>query len=205
MQYLLQQRIIYLGAYINDKVATQIVASLLALEKADPDEEIRLYINSPGGYPYAVFGIVDTMMQLKCPIQTVALGACYSYSTLVLAAGKRGSRYSMKNTRIMMTQTMGGSQGNWYQVEKTVQELNALYQMVCKYYMKFTDMTQDEVEMNTCRDYFMTPEEALQWNVIDDVITSHKDADITPPSVMRQLYDVGFYDTLVPGPYTMPQ
>lgn len=131
-QYLLSQRIIFCGGYIDDKMCTKIVGSLMALDAASQTEEIRLYINSPGGSPYAVLGLVDTLQTIKAPVQTLALGACYSYASLVLAAGNKGKRLAMKNTRIMMTQPMGGSQGDWWQVSKTVEELNALYQLFAR-------------------------------------------------------------------------
>uniref|UniRef100_A0A383VDL0 ATP-dependent Clp protease proteolytic subunit n=1 Tax=Tetradesmus obliquus TaxID=3088 RepID=A0A383VDL0_TETOB len=196
--YLLRQRIIFLSGYVNDKLSTQIVGSLLALEAMDEEAPIRLYINSPGGTPYAVIGVVDAMRQVKCPIQTVALGACYSYSSLILAAGEKGQRFSMKNTRIMMTQPMGGSQGDIYAIGATVQELNAIYQLYAKYYMKFTDMTVDEIEQQTCRDTFMTPEQAQDWGLIDDVYVTEGDM-VTPPAVARELEELGFVDRLSGG------
>lgn len=196
--YLLRQRIIFLSGYVNDKLSTQIVGSLLALEAMDEEAPIRLYINSPGGTPYAVIGVVDAMRQVKCPIQTVALGACYSYSSLILAAGEKGQRFSMKNTRIMMTQPMGGSQGDIYAIAATVQELNAIYQLYAKYYMKFTDMTVDEIEQQTCRDTFMTPEQAQDWGLIDDVYVTEGDM-VTPPAVARELEELGFVDRLSGG------
>lgn len=196
-KYLLSNRIIYLGGYINDKVATQIVGALLALEAMDEKEDIRLYINSPGGQPYSVIGIVDTIQSIKPDVQTLALGACYSYSSLLLAAGAKGKRSAMKNTRIMMQQPMGGSQGDIYQIKRTVEELNAIYQLISRYYMKFTGMDADTIEMNTCRDYFMTPEQALQEGLIDEVIRA--DGDYTaPPAVERQLRDSGLVDDLTP-------
>lgn len=196
--YLLRQRIIFLSGYVNDKLSTQIVGSLLALEAMDEEAPIRLYINSPGGTPYSVIGVVDAMQQVKCPIQTVALGACYSYSSLILAAGQKGQRFSMKNTRIMMTQPMGGSQGDIYAIAATVAELNAIYQLFAKYYMKFTDMTVDEIEQQTCRDTFMTPEQAQDWGLIDDVYVSEGDM-VTPPAVAKSLEELGFVDRLSGG------
>eukprot|EP00882_Tetradesmus_deserticola_P003732 GHRQ01003947.1.p1 GENE.GHRQ01003947.1~~GHRQ01003947.1.p1 ORF type:complete len:295 (+),score=107.44 GHRQ01003947.1:142-1026(+) len=196
--YLLRQRIIFLSGYVNDKLSTQVVGSLLALEAMDESAPIRLYINSPGGTPYSVIGVVDAMRQVKCPIQTVALGACYSYSSLILAAGEKGQRFSMKNTRIMMTQPMGGSQGDIYAIAATVAELNAIYQLFAKYYMKFTGMTVDEVEQQTCRDTFMTPEQAQEWGLIDDVYVTEGDM-VTPPAVAKSLEELGFVDRLSGG------
>lgn len=195
MQYLLRNRIVFLSGYVNDKIATQVVGSLLALEAMDEEEDIRLYINSSGGQPYSIVGIVDTIQQIKPQVQTLALGACYSYSSLILAAGAKGKRAAMKNTRIMMTQPMGGSQGDWYQIEKTVTELNAIYQLFARYYMKFTGMDQDTVEKNTCRDYFMTPEEAKEQGLIDEIVRGKHDYT-APPAVIRQLKEYGVMDRL---------
>lgn len=198
--YLLRQRIVFLSGYVNDKLATQIVGSLLALEAVDEEEEIRVYINSPGGQPYSIIGVVDTMQAIKPPIKTVALGACYSYASLLVAAGTKGRRFSMKNTRLMMTQPMGGSQGDIYQVAETVKELNAIYQLVARYYCKFTGMTGDEVERATNRDTFLTPEEAKDWGLIDGIIRDSREADFTaPPAVYRSLEDLGFVDRLSGG------
>ncbi|GIL51004.1 hypothetical protein Vafri_7077 [Volvox africanus] len=199
-RYLLTNRIIFVGGYINDKMATQIVGSLMALEAVDETEDIRLYINSPGGQPYSVLGVVDAIQSIKPDVQTVALGACYSYSSLLLASGTKGKRYAMKNTRIMMTQPMGGSQGDIYQIKKTVEELNAIYQIFSRYYMRFTGMSQDAVEQATCRDYFLTPEQAKMEGLIDEVIRG-KDDYTVPPALVRQFREVGLVDDLTPGPF----
>lgn len=202
-RYLLSNRIIFVAGYINDKMATQIVGALMALEAVDETEDIRLYINSPGGQPYSVLGVVDAVQSIKPDVQTVALGACYSYSSLLLAAGTKGKRYAMKNTRIMMTQPMGGSQGDIYQIKKTVEELNAIYQIFSRYYMRFTGMDQDRVELNTCRDFFMTPEKAKMEGLIDDIIRG-KDDFTTPPDIVRQFREIGLVDSLTPGPFVRP-
>ncbi|KAG2449929.1 hypothetical protein HYH02_000033 [Chlamydomonas schloesseri] len=199
-RYLLTNRIIFIGGYINDKMATQIVGSLMALEAVDENEDIRIYINSPGGQPYSVLGVVDAIQSIKPDVQTVALGACYSYASLVVAAGTKGKRYAMKNTRLMMTQPMGGSQGDIYQIKATVEELNALYQIFSRYYMKFTGMTQDQIEQATCRDHFMTPEQAKMEGLIDEIIRGKGDYTV-PPAIVRQFREVGLVDDLTPGPF----
>nr|7EKO_A Chain A, ATP-dependent Clp protease proteolytic subunit [Chlamydomonas reinhardtii]7EKQ_A Chain A, ATP-dependent Clp protease proteolytic subunit [Chlamydomonas reinhardtii] len=199
-RYLLSNRIIFIGGYINDKMATQIVGSLMALEAVDENEDIRIYINSPGGQPYSVLGVVDAMQSIKPDVQTVALGACYSYASLVVAAGTKGKRYAMKNTRLMMTQPMGGSQGDIYQIKATVEELNALYQIFSRYYMKFTGMNQDQIEQATCRDHFMTPEQAKLEGLIDEIIRGKGDYTV-PPAIVRQFREVGLVDDLTPGPF----
>lgn len=193
MKYLLKQRIVFVSGFVSDKMCTQVVASLLALEALSEEEEIRLYINSPGGSPYAVVGLVDAIQSIKPPVQTLAMGCCYSYSSLILAAGAPGKRYAMKNTRLMMTQPMGGAQGTWFDIERTVKELNAIYQLYCRYYMKFTSMNQSEIELNTSRDFFFTPEEALDIGLVDHIIRGKNDY-FTPPSMIRALKDLGVVD-----------
>lgn len=199
-KYLLTNRIVFIAGYVNDKMATQIVGALLALEALDEKEDIRVYINSPGGQPYSIIGVLDAIQSIKPDVQTVALGACYSYASLILAAGTKGKRYAMKNTRIMMTQPMGGSQGDIYHIKKTVEELNAIYQLICRFYMKYTGMDQDTVERNTSRDFFMTPEVALQEGLIDEVIRGKGDFTV-PPDVQRRFKDAGLVDRLTPEPF----
>ncbi|GFH28324.1 ATP-dependent Clp protease proteolytic subunit [Haematococcus lacustris] len=183
--YLLRQRIIFLTGYVNDKVATQIVGSLMALDTMDQEEDIRMYINSSGGQPYSIFGVLDAMKAVKPDIQTLGLGACYSYASLILAAGTPGKRFSMKNTRIMMTQPMA-------------EAASARAVLSARYYMEFTGMDQDEVEENTNRDFFMTPEIAVQQGLIDGVIGDEEDL-YAPPAVTKQLRDMGLNDDLTPN------
>lgn len=196
--YLLRQRIVFVSGYMNDKLASQVVGSLLALEAVDETQDIRLYLNCSGGQPYSVFGVLDTMAALKPDIQTYGLGACYSYASLILGAGTKGKRHAMKNTRIMMSQPMGGSQGDMYAIEKTVEELNAIYQMVARYYMGYTSMNQDQIEKATVRDNFMTPEEAQLAGLIDHVVGGEGDKYV-PYSVTRRFKEAGLIDDLSSG------
>jgi len=205
MGYLLRQRIVFVSGYIDDKLATRAVGALLALEAIDPEAEIRLYVNSPGGQPYSVIGLVDAIRAVKPPVRTVALGAVYSFASLVLAAGDKGRRSAMKNTRIMLTQPMGGSQGDVHQIEATVRELNAIYQLTARYYMHLTGMGADEVERLTSRDAFLTPEQAQSVGLIDDVVWNRGgrippwQGSPTPPAVIRELEDLGALDRLSGG------
>lgn len=170
MRYLTQQRIIFIGQRITDAVATQIVAQLLALESIDADAEIRMYINSGGGLPYAVNAILDTMDVVKCPIATVALGCCMSQSTLVLAAGTKGRRYAMPSTRIMMHQPQGGAMGSTHEVSITTRELNRTMQVVQAMYVKYTGQPLERIQEETDRDTFMTPQGAVELGLIDGVL-----------------------------------
>jgi len=205
MGYLLRQRIVFISGYIDDKLCTRAVGALLALEALDPDEEIRVYINSPGGQPYSVIGLVDAIRAVKPPVRTVALGCVYSFASLVLAAGDKGRRSAMKNTRIMMTQPMGGSQGDVHQIEATVRELNAIYQLTARYYMALTGMGADEVERLTSRDAFLTPEQAEAAGLIDGIVANRGGTvppwhgSPTPPAVMRELEEMGAVDRLSGG------
>ncbi|GFH14819.1 ATP-dependent Clp protease proteolytic subunit, partial [Haematococcus lacustris] len=144
----------------------------MALDTMDQEEDIRMYINSTGGQPYSIFGVLDAMKAVKPDIQTLGLGACYSYASLIL--------------------------GDIYQIKRTVEELNAIYQLSARYYMEFTGMNQDEVEENTNRDFFMTPEIAVQQGLIDGVIGDEEDL-YAPPAVTKQLRDMGLNDDLTPN------
>lgn len=170
MRYLGQQRIIFIGDRITDAVATNVVAQLLAMEVADPDAEISIYINSGGGIPYSVNAILDTMAITKCPLSTVALGACMSQSTLVLAAGTKGRRFSMPNARIMMHQPQGGAMGTIHDVKIQAAELNRTMKVIQQMFADYTGMPLERVEEETDRDRFLTPQQAMELGIIDGVI-----------------------------------
>ena len=170
MGYLSRQRIVFVGDRITDTMATNIVAQMLALEAVDPDTEIQMYINSGGGIPYAITAIIDAMRQLSCPVSTVALGACMSQSTLLLAAGTKGRRFSMPNARIMMHQPQGGAEGTHYDVRVQAAELNRTLRVIQAMYRDFTGLPLETVEELTDRDSFISPKEALELGLIDGVI-----------------------------------
>jgi ATP-dependent Clp protease, protease subunit len=170
MGYLTRQRIVYVGTRITDTVATNVVAQLLALEAIDPTAEISMYINSGGGIPYAVNAIIDTMAVLKCPVSTVALGACMSQSTLLLAAGTKGRRFSMPNARIMMHQPQGGAEGTTHEVSIQAAELNRTMKVIQAMYADFTGLPLERVEEETDRDTFLSPQNALELGLIDHII-----------------------------------
>lgn len=197
-EYLLRQRIIMVGEYINDKVATKIVASLMALEQVDENAEIRLYLNTPGGQPYSVFGVADAIKSVKPPVSTVGLGTAYSYSSILLGAGTKGRRFATKNCRIMMTMPMGGSEGSHFAIERTVQELNALYQMQLCYFKNFTDLSWQQLEDLTVRDTFLTPEEAVDIGLVDKIISGPNDYFV-PPAKARQQVLAGIDPPYNPG------
>ncbi|KAK9803188.1 hypothetical protein WJX72_011868 [[Myrmecia] bisecta] len=168
--YLLRNRIIFVGNRIGDEMSTQIVASLLALEALDDKEDIKLYINSGGGTPYAVISILDTIEAIKPDVSTIAFGQAASTATLLLAAGAKGKRFAMPNTRIMMHQPVGGAMGSADEVNITTSELNRTMKVIHRFYSKFTGMDIETVEMETDRDNYMNPEKAKEMGLIDGVI-----------------------------------
>lgn len=170
MGYLGRQRIIYIGDRVTDALATNVVAQLLALELQDPEKEISMYINSGGGIPFAINAIVDTLAIIKNPVSTVALGACMSQSTLLLAAGTKGRRFAMPNARIMMHQPQGGAQGTIHDVKIQAKELNRTMKVVQAMFADFTGMSLEKVEEETDRDRFLTPQQAVELGIIDGVL-----------------------------------
>jgi ATP-dependent Clp protease, protease subunit len=170
MGYLSRQRIIYIGDRITDAVATNVCAQLLALEVADPEAEIHMYINSGGGIPYSVYAITDTMKVVKCPIRTIALGACMSTSMLVLAAGTKGLRYAMPNARLMVHQPQGGAEGTSHEVVIQAREMNRNMRVIQAMLHDYSGLPLDEVEEATDRDTFMSANKAVEMGLIDGVI-----------------------------------
>lgn len=175
MTYLLQNRIVFVGGYLNDDLTTQVVGSLMALENMDNTKEIKLYVNSPGGSIYNIAGVIDVIDTLKSPVSTIAFGSVAHNSTLVLAAGDKGKRYSMPNARIMMVQPMGGAMGSFVEVNITAQELNRQLQYCNELFSKFTGKTIEEIEMETDREKFLGPEQALELGLIDGIIGETSD------------------------------
>jgi len=168
--HLLRNRIIFIGSRITDETATQIVASMLALEAMAENEDIQLYINSQGGSPYATVAILDIMAAIKCDVSTVAFGMCASTATLLLAAGTKGKRYAMPSTRIMMHQPAGGAMGSADEVNIQASELNRTMKVINSFLSQFTGMTTDEIEVETDRDNFLGPEAAIEKGVIDKIL-----------------------------------
>ncbi|KAK9862625.1 hypothetical protein WJX84_002874 [Apatococcus fuscideae] len=170
MGYLLRNRIIFIGARIDDKLATQIVASLMALENLNPEEDIKIYINSSGGQSYSVVSILDAMSVIKPDISTVAFGVAASTATLLLAAGTKGKRYAMPNSRIMMHQPIGGAMGSADEVNIQASELNRTMKVVHSFYNRFTGLPIETIQEETDRDNFMSPVRAKELGIIDGII-----------------------------------
>ena len=166
---LLRDRIIFLGDAIEDHVANLIIAQLLFLEAEDPDRDISLYINSPGGVVTAGLAIYDTMQYLRAPVSTICIGMAASMASVLLAAGAKGKRYALPNSRVMIHQGSGGFRGNTPDVLIQVKELEALININHGILSKHTGQPVEKIIKDTERDNFMSPEDAKAYGIIDEV------------------------------------
>ena len=167
---LLKERIIFLTGQINDNVASLVTAQLLFLEAEDPKKEIYLYINSPGGLVTAGLGIYDTMQYIKPDISTLCIGQAASMGSFLLAAGSKGKRFSLPNSRIMVHQPSAGFQGQATDIEIHANEVLSLKKRLNEIYSKHTGKTVDEIKSSLERDNFMTSEAAKSFGLIDEVV-----------------------------------
>ena len=167
---LLKERIIFLVGPINDNVASLVTAQLLFLESEDPKKEINLYINSPGGLVTAGLGIYDTMQYIKPDVSTLCIGQAASMGSFLLAAGKKGKRFSLPNSRIMVHQPSAGFQGQATDIEIHANEVLALKKRLNEIYSKHTGKSVDDVKKALERDNFMTPVSAKEFGLIDEVV-----------------------------------
>ncbi len=166
---LLKDRIIFLGDAIEDHMANLIIAQLLFLEAEDPERDISLYINSPGGVVTAGLAIYDTMQYLRAPVSTICIGMAASQAAVLLAAGAKGKRYALPNSRIMIHQGSGGFRGNTPDIFIQVKELESLIQLNHEILARHTGQTVEKITRDTERDYFMSPGEAKGYGIIDEV------------------------------------
>ena len=166
---LLQDRIIYLGTPINDSVANMIIAQLLHLESEDPDKDISIYINSPGGEITGLFAIYDTMQFIKCDVATICIGQCASAAAVLLAAGTKGKRFALPNARILIHQPLGGAQGQATEIEIQAKEILRIRAALDDL---LSEKTAEKIHADTDRDYIMSAEEAKEYGMIDAVMTS---------------------------------
>ena len=167
---LLKERIIFLTGQINDNVASLITAQLLFLEAEDPKKEIYLYINSPGGLVTAGLGIYDTMQYIKPDISTLCIGQAASMGSFLLAAGTKGKRFSLPNSRIMVHQPSAGFQGQATDIEIHANEVLSLKKRLNEIYSKHTNKSADDIKKALERDNFMSPESAKEFGLIDEVV-----------------------------------
>jgi ATP-dependent Clp protease protease subunit len=166
---LLKERIIFLGEPIEDHVANLVIAQLLFLESEDPDKDISLYVNSPGGVVTSGLAIYDTMQYLKAPVSTICLGQAASMGAVLLAAGAKGKRYALPNSRIMIHQGSGGYRGNTPDVEIQVKEMLHLTDRLMHILAHHTGQEYEKVKADSERDYFMSAEDAVSYGLIDEV------------------------------------
>ena len=167
---LLRERIIFLGSEIDDDVANSIVAQLLLLDSENPDKDIMLYINSPGGVITAGMAIYDTMKLIKADVSTICLGDAASMGAFLLSAGTKGKRLALPNARIMIHQPLGGAKGQATDIEIEAKEILRMKTMLCTLMAEHTEQTIDKIKQDTERDNFMTAKEALEYGLIDKVI-----------------------------------
>ena len=167
---LLKERIIFLVGPVNDNVATLVTAQLLFLESENPKKEISFYINSPGGLVTSGLGIYDTMQYIKPPVSTLCIGQASSMGSFLLAAGEKGKRFSLPNSRIMVHQPSAGYQGQATDIEIHAKEILALKNRLNKIYSKHTKKSEEEIKKALERDNFMTPSEAKAFGLIDEVV-----------------------------------
>ena len=168
---LLKDRIIFLGAPIDDIFANLVIAQLLFLEAEDPEKDINLYINSPGGSVTAGLGIYDTMQYVKPPINTICLGQAASMGALLLTAGTKGKRYALPNARVMIHQPMGGFQGQATEIDIHAREILKIRERLNEIMARHSGQPIEKIAFDTERDHFMSGEEAKRYGLIDEVIT----------------------------------
>mmetsp|Transcript_8789 Transcript_8789/g.10158 ORF Transcript_8789/g.10158 Transcript_8789/m.10158 type:complete len:263 (-) Transcript_8789:162-950(-) len=185
---LLKDRILVLGTDVNDEVANVLVAQLLYLANEDPDADITLYINSPGGSVSAGLAIYDTMKFIPCDVQTVCFGMAASMGAFLLGAGTPGKRKSLPNARIMIHQPLGGAQGQAADIEIQAKEILFVKACLNKYMAEYCGQTEEKIAEDTDRDFFMTPYEALDYGIIDEVIKT-KTSHIPVPAMPSLMYD----------------
>lgn len=167
---LLRENIVFLGGQIDDDTANIVIAQLLFLQSEDPKKDIALYINSPGGSVTAAMAILDTMNHVKNDVGTVCVGLAASAAALILSAGKKGKRYGLPNSEVMIHQPLGGVQGQAADIEITARQILKIRENVNKILAKNTDQPLSKIEKDVDRDFYMTADEAKKYGIIDKVL-----------------------------------
>ena len=180
---LLRERIVFLGQQVTDEIANLVVAQLLFLEAEDPEKDIYLYINSPGGSVSAGMGMFDTMNQIRPDVCTICIGLAASMGAFLLSAGEKGKRMSLPNSRIMIHQPLGGAQGQATDIEIQAKEILYLKQKLNGHLANHTGQPLSKIEEDTERDFFMSAEESKEYGLIDQVISRRPSAS-NPPEVV---------------------
>jgi len=172
---LLKDRIIFLGTEINDSIANIIIAQLLFLTAADPDKDIYVYINSPGGSVTSTIAIYDTIQYIKSDVSTICIGMAASGAALILASGAKGKRFALPNSRIMVHQPLGGAQGQVTDIEIQTRELKRIKDTLNKILTYHTGQKLEKIEKDTDRDFYMTAQESKEYGLVDEVIRSREE------------------------------
>jgi ATP-dependent Clp protease protease subunit len=167
---LLKDRIIFIGETIDDHLANLVVAQLLFLESEDPEKDVNIYINSPGGVITSGLAIYDTMQYIKCPVATICVGQAASMAAVLLAGGTKGKRVALPSARIMLHQPLGGTQGQATDIQIHAKEILRLKDRLHEILVHHTGQPRDRIERDTDRDFFMSAEEAVEYGIVDKVI-----------------------------------
>jgi ATP-dependent Clp protease protease subunit len=171
---LLKDRIIFVGSAVNDALANVIIAQMLFLEADDPDKDIDLYINSPGGSVTAGLAIYDTIQYIKSDVSTICVGQAASMGALILAAGTPGKRYALPHARIMIHQPLGGVQGQATDIDIQAREIIRMREKLNQIFAKHTKQPIEKVQRDTDRDFFMSAEQAKEYGIVDEVLVTRK-------------------------------
>lgn len=171
---LLKDRIIFLSGVVDDHMANTVVAQMLFLASKDPNKDIQLYINSPGGSVTAGLAIYDTMQYIKCDVSTVSIGMSASMGAMILASGAKGKRYALPNSEILLHQVMGGARGQASEIEITAKQIIRIKESINKILSKHTNQPLAKIAKDTDRDFYLTAEEAKEYGVVDEVIYPKK-------------------------------
>jgi ATP-dependent Clp protease, protease subunit len=171
---LLQQRIVFLGTPVNDEIANVVMAQLLHLESEDPDKDISIYINSPGGSITALFAIYDTMEYIKCDLQTICMGQAASAAAVLLAAGTRGKRFALPHSRVLLHQPSGGAEGQSVDIEIQAREILRMRDLLNEILAEKTGQTAEQIGLDTDRDFILDANAAKDYGIVDEIIASRK-------------------------------
>jgi ATP-dependent Clp protease protease subunit len=171
---LLKDRIVFLGSAVDDDVANIIIAQFLFLESEDPDKDIQLYINSPGGVVTAGLAIYDTMQYIRCPVSTLCIGQAASMAAVLLGAGKKGQRYALGHSRVMIHQPLGGARGQATDIEIQAREIRHMKDVITQILVESTGKPREDVVRDIERDFYMGPGQAKEYGLIDQIFDKKK-------------------------------
>jgi ATP-dependent Clp protease protease subunit len=171
---LLKDRIVFLGSAVDDDVANIVIAQFLFLESEDPEKDIQLYVNSPGGVVTAGLAIYDTMQYVRCPVSTICIGQAASMGAVLLGAGQKGRRFALPNARIMIHQPLGGARGQATDIEIQAREIRHMKEVLIDILVRSTNKTKDDISRDIERDFYMGPGQAKEYGLIDEIFDPKK-------------------------------